>query len=154
MDPGRHPFPRPWMGPSYSPLPPATHHISGTPSPGHPFLFLMFFLSNWSRHPCVCHTSFTSSPGAPTGHTRLLEKRSSGAGRAQIIWGNQWFWLWRFQPCASLGSHSLLVCFANSIRFYLEPSRKRLGLLGRQGWDLRGDAMAAEEESRHQQPPK
>lgn len=51
------------------------------PLPAHPFIFLTVFLSNWGRHPCARHTSFTSSLGTPTGHTRLPEKRSPGAGR-------------------------------------------------------------------------
>lgn len=68
-------------GATLHPPPPSQASHLRDPLPSHSVLFLMVFLSNWSRHPCARHTSFTSSPGAPTGRTRLLEKRSSGAGR-------------------------------------------------------------------------
>ena len=72
----------------------------------------------------------SNRPHQPAG------ERRSDAGRDEISRENQCFWLPWFEAGASLGSPSLPVCFANSVRFYLQPAGKRLGLLGRHGCAL------------------
>lgn len=77
-----HPFPRPWMGPSYTPLLSAKHRISGTPSLATPSSFSWFFFQTGAPVTPASPLPQGLQPATPgcwkRGALALGEIRSSG----------------------------------------------------------------------------
>lgn len=99
------------------------------PLPGRPLLILRVFGSNggMGRHRLHLFPRGSNRPHQPAGGEEVwCLERLDHPGKPVLL-------ALVVSPGASLGSPNLLVCFANSVRFYLEPLRKRLGLLGRHG---------------------